>query len=87
MLTDMLMPGMTGLKLAERLAPLHPEMKVLYMSGHGDIPTPDSSTLDPKIDFLPKPFFARFPRLQGQGVAGCISTVEKVFLGNPPLPR
>jgi PAS domain S-box-containing protein len=56
MVTDMLMPGMTGLKLAEHLAPLHPEMKVLYMSGHADIPTPDPSTLDPKIDFLPKPF-------------------------------
>jgi len=56
MVTDMLMPGMTGLRLAERLAPLHPEMKVLYMSGHADIPTLDPSTLDPKIDFLPKPF-------------------------------
>jgi PAS domain S-box-containing protein len=56
MVTDMLMPGMTGLKLAERLAPLHPEMKVLYMSGHGDIPTPEPSAVDPRIDFLPKPF-------------------------------
>jgi DNA-binding NtrC family response regulator len=58
MVTDILMPGMTGLKLAERLAPLHPEMKVLYMSGHGDIPTPDPSALDPKINFLSKPFSA-----------------------------
>ena len=56
MVTDMLMLGMSGLKLAERLAPFHPEMKVLYMSGHADIPTPDQSTLDPKTDFLPKPF-------------------------------
>jgi PAS domain S-box-containing protein len=56
MVTDILMPGMTGLKLAERLAPLHPEMKVLYMSSQGDIPIPDPVALDPKTNFLPKPF-------------------------------
>jgi two-component system cell cycle sensor histidine kinase/response regulator CckA len=34
LLTDVVMPGMNGAALAANLAPLHPEMKVLFMSGY-----------------------------------------------------
>ena len=34
LLTDVAMPAMGGRELAERLTPSHPEIKVLFMSGH-----------------------------------------------------
>ena len=36
LLTDMLMPGLNGRMLSERLPPTRPETRVLYMSGYSD---------------------------------------------------
>lgn len=56
MLTDMVMPGMTGKRLAERLRPGRPEMKVVYMSGYTADVITRHGILEPGIEFIEKPF-------------------------------
>jgi CheY-like chemotaxis protein len=58
LLTDVVMPQMNGMELAEHLAPLHPETKVLYMSGYADHAVVQHGLLDPSMAFLQKPFTA-----------------------------
>ena len=56
LLTDVIMPEMSGRDLADRLVPQHPEMKVLFMSGYTDDVIADHGVLDAGTAFIQKPF-------------------------------
>jgi len=55
LLTDMVMPKMNGRDLAKRLHVLHPQMRVIFMSGHTD-PAILKEVMDRGVPFLIKPF-------------------------------
>lgn len=56
LLSDVVMPGLSGRELAERLALSRPEMKVVYMSGYTDKVMMHHGILNSNIAFLQKPF-------------------------------
>lgn len=56
LLTDIVMPGMSGWALAETLSSLRPEMRVLYMSGYPDGVIARHGIARPGITILQKPF-------------------------------
>jgi CheY-like chemotaxis protein len=56
LVTDMVMPGMSGRELVERIRPLRPDLQVLYISGYTDDDLVRQGLLGPHERFLRKPF-------------------------------
>ena len=58
LVTDVIMPEMSGVELAKRLSAIQPGLRVIYLSGYTDDALGSHGVLEPGIDFLRKPFDA-----------------------------
>jgi YesN/AraC family two-component response regulator len=56
LLSDIVMPGISGRTLAETLQQTHPNLKVLLMTGYSEETIADFGVVTPKIDLLQKPY-------------------------------
>jgi FixJ family two-component response regulator len=53
---DVSLPGLSGLELQKRLALERPDMPILFITGHGDVPTSVQAMKAGAVEFLMKPF-------------------------------
>jgi len=58
LLTDLVLPEMSGTEIARRMREILPDLRVLYMSGYSDPLAVREGALDPATNFVGKPFSA-----------------------------
>lgn len=56
LLTDVVMPGMNGKEMANRIVRMLPELRVVFMSGYTEHVLLKDGQLDARIEYLQKPF-------------------------------
>jgi two-component system, cell cycle sensor histidine kinase and response regulator CckA len=56
LLTDVIMPGMSGRQLAEQILSKRPQTKIVYMTGYTDDMVVQHKVLEPGVQMLQKPF-------------------------------
>jgi len=81
LLTDVIMPGMNGRELAQRVLEIRPNIKVLYMSGYTENVIGRNGTLDAGVRLLQKPFTLQDLRRKVREVLDSIP-----LSGDVPMP-
>lgn len=56
LILDMTLPGLNGLELQKRVAADRAEMPIIFITGHGDVPTTVQAMKAGAVEFLTKPF-------------------------------
>ncbi|OPX94195.1 MAG: Response regulator protein TodT [Syntrophorhabdus sp. PtaB.Bin006] len=56
LILDIRMPGLDGVALQDELSKADYSMPIIFITGHGDIPTSVQAMKKGAVDFLPKPF-------------------------------
>jgi two-component system, cell cycle sensor histidine kinase and response regulator CckA len=80
LVTDVIMSGMNGQDLADRLIAAHPRTKVLYMSGYTENAMTRQGILDPGLNFLAKPFRPEELLNKASGVLAGKKTAAKILV-------
>jgi two-component system, cell cycle sensor histidine kinase and response regulator CckA len=79
LLTDVIMPGMNGRELAQRISEIRPKVKILYMSGYTENVIGRNGTLDAGIRLLQKPFTLRELNSQVREALDSTSNMEDLM--------
>jgi CheY-like chemotaxis protein len=87
LLTDVIMPGMNGHELAQKLLNLRPTVKVVYMSGYTENAIGHNGTLDQGITLLQKPFTLPALKEKVRAVLDSAPLPQEVAMSSRAVPQ
>jgi len=87
LLTDVIMPGMNGRELAQRISEIRPNVKILYMSGYTENVIGHNGMLDVGVRLLQKPFNLRDLKSTVREVLDATQTPPEVVMSSHSVPQ